>query len=190
MRGDVVSRVAGVALLILSVGVNVLQAQKIRTMTSPAGRNGALVGTKALPFEARTPEGRQVRVAFDAGLPTVLYYFSPTCGWCDRNWNNLEALVAGATGRYRVVAVTAAEDMKAYADKHRLGVDLLEGVPEDTLRAYGFTATPHTVVVDGSGLVTHEWRGAFMNGIAEQIEDLFGLLLPGVSAAPTSGRPK
>ncbi len=184
------SRVAGAALLALSVGVNVLQAQRIRAMVIRSERSGALVGTKAVPIQARTSEGLSTRVVFDANLPTVLYYFSPTCGWCDRNWTNIEALAASAKGRYRVVAVTSAQDVRAYVERHKLSVEVLEALPDDVLQAYRFTATPHTVVVDAHGLVTHEWRGAFRNRIANQIEDLFGVVLPGLSAQESSGQPK
>lgn len=190
MRGNIGGRVVGVALLVLSVGFNVLQAQKIRSMISPAGRQGALVGVKAPPIAARTVVGNPTRVAFDSGLPTVLYYFSATCGWCERNWTNLEALAAGAQGRYRVVALTSDKGLKAFVEKHDLEVEVMEQVPEETLQAYRFTATPHTVVIDAYGLVTHEWRGAFANGIAEQIEDLFGVMLPGLSNVAAGAQPR
>ncbi len=46
-------RAVGIVLLALSVGVNVLQAQKIRGMVGFADKKGALVGTKASPIEAQ-----------------------------------------------------------------------------------------------------------------------------------------
>ncbi len=183
-------RAVGAVLLVLSACVNVLQAQKIRGLVGFADKKGALVGTKAPPIEARTPDGQPVRMTFDAGLPTVLYYFSPTCGWCDRNWTNLEAVAANAKNRYRVVAITSAQGIQSYAEKHALRVEVLEALPENVLDAYRFAATPHTVVVDAYGFVTHEWQGAFMNGVANRVEDLFGLVLPGLSPTRASERPK
>ena len=82
MQRKLTGRVVGVILLALSVGVNVLQAQKIRAMTSVAGTRGPLIGTKAKSFAGRTPDGRAIEVGFDARVPTVIYYFSTRCGWC------------------------------------------------------------------------------------------------------------
>ena len=188
MQRKLTGRVVGVILLVLSVGVNVLQAQKIRAMTNLAASRGPLLGTKAKSFEGRTPDGRAIEVGFDARVPTVIYYFSTKCGWCERNWANIEALAASANGRYRVVAVTAEGGIKGYLKGRDPRVEFVEGLHEQALQAYRFTATPHTVVVDGSGLVTHEWKGAFMNRIANQVEDLFDVALPGVSAP--AGRPE
>jgi hypothetical protein len=190
MERKLTGRVVGVILLALSVGVNVLQAQKIRAMTSVAGTRGPLIGSKARRFEGRSPDGHAIDVGFDARVPTVIYYFSTKCGWCARNWLNIEALAAGANGRYRVVAVTAEAGILGYVEGRDPRVEFVEGLNEETLRAYRFTATPHTVVVDGAGLVTHEWKGAYMNGTANQVEDLFDVVLPGVSAPPQSGQSK
>jgi hypothetical protein len=187
MHWKLTARVVGVILLTLSVGVNVLQAHKIRAMTGSASVRGPLIGSKARPFEGRTPDGRAIEVAFDARVPTVLYYFSTRCGWCDRNWTNIEALATGANGRFRVVAVTAQDGIKEYVKGRDPRVEFIEAIDDEALRAYRFTLTPHTVVIDGSGLVTHEWKGAFMNRIATQIEDLFDVMLPGLSAP--AGRP-
>jgi hypothetical protein len=187
MHQELTVRLIGVVLLALSVGVNVLQAKKIRAMVEPAGGRSSLIGSKARPFEGRTPDGRAIEVAFDARVPTVLYYFSTRCGWCERNWANIEALAASANGRFRVVAVTAQDGINEYVKGRNPRIEFIEAIDDEALRAYRFTATPHTVVIDGSGMVTHEWKGAFMNRIANQVEDLFGVMLPGL-AAP-AGRP-
>ena len=183
MQRKLTGRIVGVILLALSVGLNVLQAQKIRAITSSGGHRSSLVGSKAVSFEGRTPDGRAIEVGFDARVPTVIYYFSTRCGWCERNWANLEALADSANGRFRVVAVTTERDIKGYVKDRDPRVEFLEAMDEDAVRAYRFTATPHTVVVDGSGLITHEWQGAFMNGIGKQVEDLFDIGLPGLSAS-------
>ncbi len=48
------------------------------------------------PIEVQSPAGQRRSVRFDAGLPTVVYFFSPTCGWCERNWDNVLALSAAS----------------------------------------------------------------------------------------------
>ena len=190
MQGMINGRTVAVTLLALSIGVNVLQANKIHNLVSPSGDKGSLVGTLAMPIEAHDVDGRAVRLTVGAGLPTVLYYFSPSCTWCERNWTNLEALTAGANGRYRVVAVTAARDVKAFVEERHLKVEVLEALPDEALRAYRFSGTPHTVVIDQAGLVTHEWRGAYLDRIAGQIEDLFDLVLPGLSEPGPTSQPR
>lgn len=173
----------GLFLLLASTAVNVLQAQRIQVLLSTTRVGATIVGRQATPIAGATTDGRNVTLVFDDHRPTLLYYFSPTCGWCERNWANVQALQEGAQGRYRVVAVSSERGLAEYARRHHLTLDVIEGISEDVRTAYAFYGTPHTVVVDAVGVVTHEWKGAFSPRIARQIEDLFGLSLPGVQAA-------
>jgi hypothetical protein len=184
MSVTVKTRVAigsGLLLLLVSAAVNVLQAQRIHFLleTTNAGVSG--IGKPATPVDGFTLGDRSVTVRFDERRPTVIYYFSPTCGWCERNWANIKALSAAADGRYRLIAVTADRGVSDYARRHDLELEVIEGISENVRAAYAFYGTPHTVVVDAEGVVTHEWRGAFNPRIERQIEELFGIKLPGLA---------
>lgn len=170
----------GLLLLLVSSGVNVLQAQRIHTLLRTATAGASIIGQKATGIVGVRTNGERATVDFDERRPTVLYYFSPTCGWCERNWANVQALHDAAAGRYRLVAVSADQGLAEYMRQRKLGVEVIEGIGENVRTAYAFYGTPHTVVVDAGGVVTHEWRGAYNARIGRQIEELFGLALPGV----------
>lgn len=178
-RSSVVS-VLTAALLMLSVGVNVLQARRIKTMVDARASAVSSVGQQVVPLEGFSPEGIPVRRSVARDVPTVLYYFSPTCVWCERNWDNIRALDRGAQGRYRVLLVTRARGVRQYLAERRLNLEVVEGVSEATVEAYKLNGTPQTIVASIEGLVTHDWRGAFTPRIERKIEGLFGIALPGV----------
>jgi hypothetical protein len=148
-------------LLLISVGVNVLQAARITSLLETRTGPVASIGAPAPIVDGLAPGGVPARVAFDDGRPTVLYYFSSACGWCDRNWANVAALAAAGGDRFRLVAVTAERDVQAFADERRLGFEIVQGISDETRRAFGFRGTPHTVVVSSQGLIAHEWLGAY-----------------------------
>lgn len=173
---------SGLLLLLVSSAVNVLQAQRIQSLLRTTGVGASVIGQKASRIEGVTTDGTRATVSFDERRPTVLYYFSATCGWCERNWVNVQALQDAAAGRYRLVAVSSERGLGEYVRQHQLGVEVIEGISENVRAAYAFYGTPHTVVVDAGGVVTHEWRGAYGARIGRQVEELFGLVLPGVQA--------
>ena len=190
-RSSLVS-VLTAALLVLSVGVNVLQARRIKTMVDAKAAVASSVGHQVVPLQGFSAEGVPVLKPVAKDVPTVLYYFSPTCVWCDRNWDNIRALDGGAKGRYRVVLVTRARGVRQYLAERGLNLDVVEGISESVVEAYRFNGTPQTVVASIEGIVTHDWRGAFTPRIERKIEELFGVLLPGVvlpvSPAPAPAR--
>jgi len=125
--------------------------------------------------------GRRVHLAYDTGVPTVLYYFSPSCRWCNRNWANVEHLAAATRGRYRFVAVTTAADVRAVIAAHRLDVEVLGALDESRRRALGLGGTPQTVVISPQGVVQNVWVGAFADKTADEIGRFFTTRLPGLT---------
>jgi len=174
-----------VGLLMLSVGVNVLQAKRIKAMVDAKASVSSAVGHQVVPVAGFSAEGMPVLRPVARDVPTVLYYFSPTCVWCDRNWDNIRALDRGAKGRYRVLLVTRARGVRQYMTDRGLDMDIVEGISESTIEAYKFNGTPQTLVASIEGVVTHDWHGAFTPRIERQIEELFGVSLPGLVAPVT-----
>ena len=169
-----------VVLLMLSVGVNVLQARRIKAMVEAKASAGSAIGHQVVPVKGFSPEGLSVVRSVAKDVPTVLYYFSPSCIWCTRNWENIRALDRGAHGRYRVLLLTRARDVRDYLRKHGVDIEVVEGIDESVVQAYSLAGTPQTIVASIEGVVTHDWRGAFTPRIERQIEELFGVSLPGV----------
>lgn len=168
-------------LFALSAGVNILQAQRIHSLLDFQSTPPSTIGKRITAITGFSSSGESRQLDLRATVPTVVYYFSPTCGWCERNWPNVKALAAGADGRYRVLLLSSARDTRAYLNARELGqFDVIEGIDEGTRRAFGFAATPHTIVVSNGGLVTHDWRGAFTPRVERQLEELFAIDLPGL----------
>lgn len=178
-RSGVVSGLT-VVLLMLSVGVNVLQARRIKAMVDANASVASSIGDRVVPLEGFSLQGAPLLKPVARDVPTMLYYFSPTCAWCDRNWDNIKALDRGAQGRYRVILLTRARDVRQYLVERGLNLEVVEGVSESTVQAYKLNGTPQTLVASIEGIVTHEWRGAFTPRIERQIEELFGVSLPGI----------
>jgi len=175
--------IIGAILLGLSAGINAAQAYRIHSLTG-ATPASTLVGRAADPLEGYGLDGQPTVVTLRGAVPTVVYFFSPSCAWCRENWPNIAALRAAANGRYRVLAVSSARDLRPLLDEAAPGIDAVEGISENTVQAFQVRRTPRTLVVSTDGLITHDWLGAYTPRIERQIEDLFGVALPGVH--PTS----
>lgn len=172
--------IVGLVLLTLSAGVNILQAQKIHTLLDAQAPHVS-VGRRVETITGFSLAGAPRQVTLRDGVARLVYYFSPTCGWCERNWLNVQALVSGAAGRYRLVLVSSSRAVDSYVRaRHLDGIDVVEGIDEGTRQAFGFSGTPHTIMVSGDGLITHDWRGAYTPRTERQIEELFDVPLPGV----------
>jgi hypothetical protein len=172
-----------VALLLASAGVNLLQAERLSEARGPQPAPASAVGRAVPEIEGFTLEGRPVTYRLRDGLPTALYYFSPTCAWCQRNWENLNALTRGTTGRFRVLALTGARHVADTVATAHVEAEIIEGVPGPVLASLGFQTAPHLLVVSPAGVVAAEWLGAPTPRLERQIETAFGVLLPGISPA-------
>ena len=170
-------------LLLASVVVNVVQASKLGAFT-PSAPAGPVPGSAAPRLEAKTLDGQPREISF-IEQPTILYYFSPNCGWCEKNWLNVKALVASTEGRYRFIGLSTTPDVSSFVRGHRLTFDVYSGLSLETARQYHFGPTPYTVVVSGDGTIEAAWGGAYVGPRQRSVERYFGLTLPGlVQTAP------
>lgn len=175
------------ALLVCSVLINLFQTKKIRQLRhnlSVLKAEGQLsVGARVPPIEGRDPDGNVVSLRYqDSEKPTILYVFSPKCVWCERNFQNVTALVSGSSGNYRYVGVSLAMDtLKDYLSTHDYGFPTYVGVSDDVMRAYKLGGTPQTIVVSREGEVLKTWSGAYTGSNKEEIESYFNTALPGIT---------
>jgi hypothetical protein len=174
------SRYGVTGLLICSAGLNVLLSRELRA-TRPEPPRAVEPGTVARPLTGQLLDGTDVTVSFVNELPTVLYYFSAECGWCERNWANVAALRAQTRGRYRVVGVAATASIPPYMEPLSSSMVIVTGVNKDTRDAYRFHATPSTVLVGADGRIRTSWRGAWQSKSATSLSTLFAVTLPGLS---------
>jgi hypothetical protein len=111
---------------------------------------------------------------------TLVFVFSPSCGWCKINLPNWQAILGQAAGRYRIVALsTSRKGTAEYVSKHGLSqaTVIVEPEPRDLL-AFRFHLTPQTILVDSSGAVRRNWLGAFASEERRDVESTLGVRLP------------
>jgi len=169
----------GVVLLLMSVGLNVVLSQELRASRSASGPS-LEAGTLVPDIVGLSRDGAPVRISFDADVPTVLYYFKDDCGWCERNWPNVNALVTQTRGRYRVIGIAASSATSANRREHLALLPVVTGLDAETIAAYRFYGTPQTVVVAPGGRVLKSWTGAYQSRQADVIGEFFGVALPGL----------
>lgn len=176
-------------LLLISVGLNAAQAAKIRGLTEPATQMPAIIGQTAPVLTGIDGAGRAQTFAFSGELPTLVYFFSPTCDWCERNWDNVAALAQHGTGNYRFVAITQAKELGGFAKDRGLSLDILSEISPEVVRAFHFGGTPSTLVVSSQGIITNAWIGGFDGRLKTDIETFFDVKLPGLRPVHERSQP-
>jgi peroxiredoxin len=123
--------------------------------------------------------GDPVRVAFER--PTVLYFFSPSCGWCERNFDNV-ATIANQSGKsYDFIAVATDDNgLDTYVSERHLKWRIVKDVPAQVRTQYRVAGTPTTIVVAPGGKVSNAWAGAYVGESAKEVEHAFQVTLPGL----------
>jgi peroxiredoxin len=160
--------------------MNALQARRIHSLVETKPSSRSRVGSLAPVLNGVGLDGRHRSVDFVKGMPTVLYFFSSTCSWCERNWANVQTLAKASAGRFRFVGVSRERDLAEFARTHEVAFEVVGGISDEAVQAFGFGPTPHTVVVSSQGLISVEWTGAFEDKRKRAIEAFFELELPGL----------
>jgi peroxiredoxin len=184
-----VGRHLPLVVLALSVTVNVLLAHRLLGAAAPAAR-GLEVGSVVEPFAGVAVGGIPITIEYPNTLPTVLYYFSPACSWCERNWANIRALVAETKGRYRFLGVSPVAVTPDFMRQHQLDFETATGISPEVAKQYAFGGTPQTMVISADRRVLHIWSGAYTGLQRQEVEGYFGIQLPGLGpASPPTHRP-
>lgn len=178
-----------ILLLVCSVTINVFLARKVYQTREAAYRlwseRQLIPGSAVPPLEGTTADGKQL--TFNYGVserPLLIYEFSPSCSWCVRNQQSVEALTAAIENKYRIVGVSlSAEGLDEYLKKHHFVFPILAQLSEKCLPAYKLGGTPRTVVVSPDGKVVKNWSGAYMEDVKDEVEKYFGVGLPLVTQA-------
>jgi hypothetical protein len=138
------------------------------------------VGATLPPLSGKRLDGTAVTIDYSGAVPTVIYHWSPSCLWCQRNAENIKTLTAAIAGRYRVVAVAAGPVSDAEAIKLGLSPAIvIANVSTSFLRSAHLNVTPETIVVGDDGKVTRVWTGAFSGTGRAEVEEFFSVTLPG-----------
>jgi hypothetical protein len=182
-----------VALLVCSVSVNLLLARKTKGLqgkldTIESGKR-ILPGSVIPPLEATLLGGGQTTLSFgDSKLPTVIYVFSTSCGWCERNLDNIKFLAGNVKDNYRFVGLDLDRDVSqlaTYATVSKLGFPIYHTPAASTWSQYRLGGTPMTIVV--SPEVLNDWSGAYAEATRFEVESFFSTKLPGIPAVSSDG---
>jgi peroxiredoxin len=170
-------------LLLVSVGVNVSLALKVRQDQAALSQKPFPTGNIAPALSLRGVRAADESLSFGHGkLPVLLYWFSPTCGWCEANLSNFKALASQASNKYRFVPVSMASvtDLDSYARERKLGFPVYR-ISSSAAKQYRFQGTPDTLLVTARGSFVRRWPGAYSPSRLTEIEKALSVELPGVA---------
>jgi hypothetical protein len=183
--GKSIARLAAALLILVAVlASNLMLVKENRDLKRQAigkGRQYLGAGDLVPTLRGLGLDGRIKAVPYgQESKPTLMFVFSPACGWCKINLPNWQAILDQTSGRYRFVAVSISREQTAeYVDRHGLSKAsvIVEPEPRDLL-AYKLQLTPQTILVDSSGIVKKNWLGAFGSEERQDIENTLGVRLP------------
>lgn len=186
--GRLIRSKKGVLLLLLgtSLGLNLLLAHRMRQVETRI--NGTLfhdqlqIGALVPPIIAKGLDGRSATVTYTGNArPTVLYIFTPQCGWCARNSANFMALLKARDQDNRFIALSLSEiGLQEYVRNNKLTIPVFAGLSSEMISAYKLSGTPQTLVISPEGRVVKNWQGAWISKQKSDIEAFFHVTLPGV----------
>lgn len=183
--GDRMSLVVLFVVLGASLSLNIMLGWKLTA--GPSLRIAGIRPGAVVPrFTARTAEEDVVVTVDLSDQPaTVLYVLSPKCAWCARDYDNIVALAAAASGRFRFIGISVTADgLKEHLQERPLPFDVVFLDSPGTIDGLDLSVTPQTALVGPDNMVERVWIGAFDGKKQEEIENEFNVRLPGVTAAP------
>ena len=164
-----------------SVVLNIVQ---MRTVARLRAADTLAAGAGIPSLSVADLDGRRSDLPLTGSQPTILYVFTPQCGWCDANHASIEALSRQVRGRYRVVGVSLTDrGLDAYLRSRPPSFPVYSSPTSDAVARYHLDATPQTIVLSTDGRVERVWQGAYAGRQHAAIQAYFGLQLPEVSAS-------
>jgi len=172
----------------VSLVANLLLAYKVKNLNDSLAELNAPpsalhVGATVSPVKAHSLDGQTAVISYGAGdQPVVLYVFTPQCIWCARNLANLKTLLAQKQGAYRFVALSLTDkDINEYVSNSQLDCPIYFNPTEESFREYKLGGTPQTIVISREGKVLKNWIGAYTGQQQTEVEEFFGISLPGMT---------
>ena len=135
----------------------------------------SIVGSKVSSFDAKDEGGKDLRIEFPHRKPTLLYVFSPTCGYCRMNETAFQSLAQAVGSKYRVLRIALTETgLEEFKDTFRPSEPLLTSPEPGLRRALRLGSTPQTFVLSPEGTVAKVWAGYFEGPIRADVSGYFG----------------
>lgn len=178
--------IALLAVALISIALNLLLSREVArlrdTIASLKSEGGLAVGASLPPFQAFDLNGKAVTVAYSEDRrPTLLYVFSPSCGWCARNLANIRHLTATVKDDYRIWGISlSSQGLEKYLREAGIDFPVLTQASANSLEAYKLGGTPQTLVISAEGTLLKNWIGAYVDQVSEDVQQYFGTPLPGL----------
>jgi hypothetical protein len=120
-------------------------------------------------------QGREITVAYVAyeekGIETLVFVFSPLCGYCRQTWRAWLDLAKGCSDKRIVFANISGRVTTSFLQDYPVPQGLvLANVDPATILAYDFRETPVTVLMDSRGKSKRVWSGVVAGSLREQIQ--------------------
>jgi steroid 5-alpha reductase family enzyme len=161
------------SLLALSLFVNVAVLWVVsRPRAQSQSTSDVAVGSTLPELIGAGRDGARMSIDFTDSRPLVLYVFSPTCKWCERNTENIVELARKAGTDYRFVALSLSTPDAIS------GAEL--GFPVMFATSSPFRSTPQTLLIGKNRKVERVWTGAYAGTTKVDIEAYFQARLPGL----------
>jgi peroxiredoxin len=175
-----------VGLLGISALTNIFLARQVISMkekytaSSTSTQVRPVVGEFVPPIEVITMKGDKHLISYEEiNLPTVLYIFSPNCGFCKDNAENISKLHEQAKSRYRFVGISIeADNLDEILVNYGVTFPVYKQPSKNSLRVYKFSSTPQTIVISTEGKVIKNWIGEyFYSNTRKDIENFLNVKL-------------
>jgi hypothetical protein len=171
-------------LFVASVALNVVLARKVRSLVrmQPVQVSPLEIGASVPPITAKRVNGAIETIAYSKSDGcTVLYVFTPTCIWCERNLDNIKKLAQSKDAEYRFIGLSLSDrGLSSYLASNGLALPTYTNLTPDALEAYKLHGTPQTIVVSPEGRVIQNWMGAYVGKQKSEVEAFFHVSLPGI----------
>ena len=160
-----------------SLALNALQGVRIvqiQTTSTPARHPK---GKHLADIPAHDVNGQKtvIHLSLKSSKPKVIYVFSPSCVWCQRNAGHLNELVAHVGSKYDFIGIAlSTQGLQQFVSEHELDFPIYGDLSAQALQESGFAGTPETIVVSPDGMVLEWWAGAYEGITKSNIEEYFG----------------
>ena len=180
-------------LLFISLGLNLYLGWRVKrdkiAPTAAQVTQRLSAGVEIQQVRATTLDGKQETISFAGSQkPTVFYVLSPSCVWCERNNENINAIAKEKADNFRFIGLSLAnQNLSGYLQSHRFTFPVYANVAPESIAMLGLGVTPQTIIVGPDGRVIKNWVGAYSSSIQPQVEEFFGVRLPGLDPSKQNG---
>jgi hypothetical protein len=178
------------SLLAISLAGNVYLTRKMTLLkglvdqSSRSNPVSQVLGTVVDHVSISDLAGKHSTLQLRGESDTILYIYSPKCGWCAANYSSIISLANQRGGRYRFVGLSILPDqagLEKYLAKHPYPFPSYIDSTGTDLSSLGFVGTPHTVLIGRDGKIQQVWPGAYGEKTGADIAHFFSLNLPDIS---------